>query len=219
MPRFCSELPFYALLQYAVRGSSKISLDSKNVGRAIKEDRAIGPTRVIEHAARRLSEHLEVGGCLSPCFPSGCVLVPMPRSSPLVDQEALWPPLVICEALHQFQIGSGVMPCLKRVCAVPKAAYAARGQDRPDPIAHYRSIEFDALAANLRPETIVLIDDFVTRGSSFIGALPRLAEAFPRADLHCFALTRTISSGDITSILAPVCGTITYINGALHREP
>lgn len=46
-----------------------------------------------------------------------------------------------------------------------------------------------------------------------------LAAAFPGTRIHCFALLRTISQGEIASILDPVAGRITYRQGHLHRDP
>jgi orotate phosphoribosyltransferase-like protein len=70
------------------------------------------------------------------------------------------------------------------------------------------------------PESITVVDDVITRGSSFVGAYPRLRSAFPGIPIHCFALVRTISGRDIDGILDPVAGLITHENGQrLHREP
>jgi hypothetical protein len=49
--------------------------------------------------------------------------------------------------------------------------------------------------------------------------LPHLTATFPGIPIHCFALLRTLSQGDIDSILAPVVGRITYRQGHLHRGP
>ncbi|NCA72642.1 MAG: hypothetical protein EOM91_21820 [Sphingobacteriia bacterium] len=64
----------------------------------------------------------------------------------------------------------------------------------------------------------MLVDDIVTRGSSFVGVLPHLAAAFPDTPIHCFALLRTISRDEIATILDPVAGRITYRQGHLHRD-
>jgi hypothetical protein len=49
--------------------------------------------------------------------------------------------------------------------------------------------------------------------------VPRLQEAFPDATVRCFALVRTISTGDVAAIFAPTAGIITYRDGLLMREP
>jgi hypothetical protein len=49
--------------------------------------------------------------------------------------------------------------------------------------------------------------------------VPRIQEAFPNAIVHCFALVRTISTGEVDAIFAPTAGTITYRDGLLIRQP
>jgi hypothetical protein len=49
--------------------------------------------------------------------------------------------------------------------------------------------------------------------------VPRLQEAFPDAPVRCFALVRTISTGDVDAIFAPTVGTVTYRDGVLMRQP
>jgi hypothetical protein len=66
---------------------------------------------------------------------------------------------------------------------------------------------------------ITLVDDVVTRGASFIGMYARLREAYPNAPIRCFALIRTISTGEIDAILDPVHGEIRYENNRLSRVP
>ena len=63
------------------------------------------------------------------------------------------------------------------------------------------------------------MDDVITRGSSFVGMVPHIQEAFPDTAIRCFALIRTISTGDIDAIFAPTAGTITYHDGLLMRQP
>ncbi|HKI17348.1 MAG TPA: hypothetical protein VKA15_05690 [Isosphaeraceae bacterium] len=66
---------------------------------------------------------------------------------------------------------------------------------------------------------ITLIDDVITRGSSFVGLVPRPQEAFPGIEIRCFALVRTMSAGEVDRILDPVEGTITYDRSELRRHP
>ena len=214
---FPSEVEFGALLQYAVRGQSPLSRRSRDVRTAIKTNGVLGGVAVIAHAALRAKENLEAGGCLSRVLGPDVTLVPMPRSS-LIKEGSLWPARVICEALQGCGIGAAILPCLCRAEAIGKAALAAPGR-RPDPPEHYRTIRVEPVSP-IEPSTaLVLVDDIVTRGSSFVGVLPHLAAAFPGIPIHCFALLRTISQGEIASILDPVAGRITYRQGHLHRGP
>jgi hypothetical protein len=63
------------------------------------------------------------------------------------------------------------------------------------------------------------VDDVVTRGASFVGLVPRLQEAFPGIEIRCFALVRTISTGEIDRILDPVEGVISYDGSEFRRHP
>ena len=65
-------------------------------------------------------------------------------------------------------------------------------------------------------------DAIITRGSTFVGMLPRVAEAIPEAVILLFALVRTNSTGDLkrtADMLAPSKGTVTYEQGRLKRSP
>lgn len=46
------------------------------------------------------------------------------------------------------------------------------------------------------PESILLVDDLVTRGSTFLGAAYRIAESYPNARIKAFAAMRTVSNLD-----------------------
>ncbi|MEY6431169.1 hypothetical protein ABC977_01970 [Thioalkalicoccus limnaeus] len=141
----------------------------------------------------------------------------MPRSS-LQKPGALWPSLAICLALKAEGLGAGIEPCLRRRSPVGKAATAGPG-GRPDPIDHDGSVVVER-DSPFSPERITIVDDVITRGSSFVGVFPRIAEAFPGIPIRCFALVRTISEGDIDAILAPVQGIITSEDGRrLRRRP
>jgi hypothetical protein len=68
------------------------------------------------------------------------------------------------------------------------------------------------------PQRITLVDDVITRGSTFTGMVPRL-QAYPEVTIVCFALVRTVSTGEVETILAPTEGTIPYREGQLVRQP
>jgi hypothetical protein len=57
-------------------------------------------------------------------------------------------------------------------------------------------------------------------GSSTASAATAFSQkGFPDATVRCFALVRTISTGDVDAIFAPTAGTITYRDGLLMRQP
>jgi hypothetical protein len=183
----------------------------------VKSDGFIGSTRVIAHAARRIAEHRSVYPFLQECFGPDVILVPMPRSSPR-RAGFLWPAERICACLLAEGLGYELLRCLERIRPVPRASLAAMGQ-RPNPPDHYDSTRVHIPRALAHPERLTLVDDVITRGSSFIGMVPRMHEAYPHADVRCFALIRTISTGEVHTIFAPTAGTITYRDGLLMRRP
>jgi len=130
----------------------------------------------------------------------------------------LWPALRICQSLKAEGCAAAVLPCLKRVKPVTKSATAGSGQ-RPDPDAHYESLEVDQQAMLRPPTTITLVDDVITRGSTFLAMYQRLAEAFPQAEIRCFAVVRTMSDVEVDPIMSPVEGLISFNGTNLQRRP
>lgn len=213
MPQFPSDLPYWALLQYAVRGQGDLSRKSNAACKKIKR----GDSHYIARVAERVREDITQGGVLCPCFEGRSLLVPVPRSAPLV-RGGLWPAAEICRALVSVGIGADVLPCLERQKRVTKAA-TALPHDRPTPELHYETVRVGGRVLPFQPDALILVDDVVTRGATLVGLVPHLEEAFPGVPLRCFAVCRTISEGDIDKILDPVAG---HIHGGpvrLRRVP
>jgi len=225
MPAFPSKLPFGAFLAYAPRGSSTASKTSRDVAYAIKQDSTLRFTqggapaavRVIDYAAKRIGEELRNHPFLNDYFNPSVTLIPVPRSSP-TQPGTLWPSLRICQALIAQGLCGNVKTSLQRTKPVQKSAFAAPGQ-RPEPADHYDTVEVAPADLFTAPQAITLIDDVVTRGSTFVGLYQRLREAFPAVPIRCFAVVRTVSPGEVASILDPVQGTITLSGSGLHRQP
>jgi hypothetical protein len=214
-----SELEFVSVLQYAPQGSSRVSVTSQAVCYAVKTDSFLrGPFWVIKEAATRINEKFREFPFLSKCFGSDVVLIPVPRSSPLVEKNALWPTLRVCQELKARGLAREILPVLERVTAVRKAATAGRGR-RPTPVEHFESTRITLKQLPFSPQRITLVDDVTTTGATFIGMVPRIRESFPRAQIACFALIRTMSDVDVETILDPVLGKITFLNGRLQRTP
>lgn len=85
------------------------------------------------------------------------------------------------------------------------------------------SQQYDSLTAHPRidvTERIVVVDDVVTKGTTAIAAISRLAEIYPKADIKLFAMIRTKGLVlDIDRILDPAVGKIQLIDNEPHREP
>lgn len=220
---FPSKLSYTAFLQYSPRGSSKTSRNSRAFRDAIKNDTYIPflrdgklqNARGIEWIVRNLSREIENFHFIRECLGPETALVPIPRSAPLSNKDALWPARRICEALVAAGLGAEVAPLLKRRTAVQKSATAPQGM-RPDPEQHYESTVIDNEVPSLITRPLTLVDDIITRGSSFVGMFRRVAEAFPNRRISCFALMQTVSDGEVDKLMMPVQGTITrYPSGKL----
>jgi hypothetical protein len=215
---FPSRTEFAALYKYAPYGTSAVSLKSKEIRQAVKRDGFVDSLRIINHAAMRLSGEYPKHSFFSSYFGPTVTLVPAPRSSPLVSGNALWVPRRICEEILAQGLASEVSPCVERTRPVQKSAWASRG-NRPEPEDHYDSVIVKKPRGLFTPQSITIVDDFITRGSTFLGIKKRLEEAFPGVPIRCFALVRTISPGDVTEILDPIEGAIKNRAGQLHRDP
>jgi len=215
--KLLSKITFGSFLVYAPRGTSELSNKAKQFVRALKEERLIGvPLQSPSaYAARRLAEERR-NGALEELFGTSPLLVPVPRSS-LTVEGGIWPAYNIASALIGQGIGATVLPCLQRVKAVPKSAFAA-SRSRPKPLDHYESIAAVKMVTDR--EYLCLVDDVVTKGATLLATASRLQEAYPRAKIVAFALIRTLGFvEDIDRIVEPAFGTITLRGDEALREP
>lgn len=76
---------------------------------------------------------------------------------------------------------------------------------------HYNSLRITNAAPpiSLDGARIVLVDDVVTRGSTFLAAASRISEVYPDHEIKVFALVRTVSRGAVDEMVSPRVGTIT----------
>ena len=212
-----SKITFASFLVYAPRGTSELSNRAKQFVRALKEERPIGSPAQSpsDYAARRLAEELALG-TLAEIFTTRPLLVPVPRSS-LAVEGGIWPARNLAAALMARGVGGNVLPCLQRIQAVQKSAFAATGL-RPKPFDHYESIAVTPMVADR--DELCLVDDVVTKGATLLAAATRLHEAYPNAKIVAFALVRTMGFvEDIDRIVEPCIGTITRSGDEPVREP
>ena len=98
-----------------------------------------------------------------------------------------------------------VLNVLTRARAVKKSAFATPA-DRPRAVTHFESLAVQR--SLVRPTRLLLIDDFITRGATLLGAASRLQLAYPQSEIRGFALVRSMTDGDIAAIGAPCEGTV-----------
>jgi predicted amidophosphoribosyltransferase len=128
---------------------------------------------------------------ISEFIPKDTTLVPLPKSAPMVDG-AQWPPKEICKFLISHGYGNNAINLLKRIKAVPKAAFQINAEDRPSVEKHYNSIKFDKSEIHVTSiSKIVLVDDIVTQGRTAYSCYKRIIEEMPNAQISLFCLVRT----------------------------
>lgn len=207
-----SEVGFGALLAYSPRGQSEVSRRSRDVCYAIKA----GQPGALELVGRRLREHVEGRGILTPFFGAQVTLVPMPRSAPLVAG-ALWPADRIARVLIAAGLAAQVVPALERGFAVPKSSLAEPGE-RTVVALHYESLRAHAMVDV--SNRILVVDDVVTKGATAVAAISRLEETYPGVPIALFATIRTRGLiPEVERILDPAVGVITFTGDEPHREP
>jgi hypothetical protein len=145
------------------------------------------------------------------------VLVPTPSSS-LKKPDSLDVPIRIALALMKKKLGNDVAECLVRVKPLPKSATSAAAS-RSTAAQHFDSFEVQGILTN--PESILLVDDVVTRGATLLGAANRLVESYPEAKVAAFVALRAVSNpSEFKGVREPVIGSITLqANGGTMRKP
>ncbi len=111
----------------------------------------------------------------------------------------------------------GLEPLLERVIAVPKSAFAAKGE-RTTPLRHYETMAV-VRPLGASPRRITVVEDVVTKGAALLAAASLLQEAFPEAEVRAFALVRTLYSEHFQAIVDPVVGRIVLHGDNSRREP
>lgn len=194
-------LRFASCYVYSPRFESVLAEQSRKLRDRIKA----GDIDALNLAADRVKQFAEAGE-FGAIFGTDVTMVPVPGRAPLAP-DATSRTQQIALALAAQGLAAEVQPLVERIKPVQKSAFAGPGA-RPTPAIHRDSFAITSILA--RPRRIVLIDDVVTRGATFLGAAARLAERLPDVDVQCFALVRTISDGDIQAIRQPCFGTIEY---------
>jgi adenine/guanine phosphoribosyltransferase-like PRPP-binding protein len=83
---------------------------------------------------------------------------------------------------------------------------------------HYESFAIETLPHP--PDSLVLVDDVITKGRTLLAAAARLHEAFPAADIRAFALLRTMGLiPRIRHLIEPCRGSICWKAGDARRNP
>ncbi len=213
---FPANIAFASYLTYDPRGDSDEARKSRDFTYSVKQDGSVGTIRTIDGIIERILFRLEQFPFLRDFLNPKATLIPMPRSAPL-KPSTLWVPKRICDSLVSAGLGAETLACIERFKAVTKSSTA--GSRRPSPEEHFSTTRILNSPTFPLVTDIVLIDDVLTRGSTFVGVYPHIQRAFPSANIKCFALVSTRGLDNFRQILDPVQGTITYDSGSLDRVP
>lgn len=171
---------------------------------------------VLERVAVRCSEFRDTD--FADFFTPASTLVPVPTSAPARAPDTLWPGLSIAEALLRQGLGRDVRKLLARTVRVPKA-HEQSATDRPRIDELVDSLEWKGdLGSSL--ERIILVDDVVTRGTTFLAAREVIHRTQPWLEVEGFAAVRTMSFKVVTEPLSPATGVVELgAKGWGHRDP
>jgi hypothetical protein len=185
------------------------------ISRKVRDNVKSGRDRTLRLAVEGLAKRIDETG-LAVVLGPDVILVPTPGSALRVEG-GFWGPKWIADGLVSVGLGRKVLPCLVRATPVPKSAFQAPA-DRPDAKRHLETIEVSELP--LAGERITLVDDFITKGNTLLGAASRLATVLSSGELAAFALVRTMGlQSDIEQIVDPCVGTIRRLGSSAERQP
>jgi hypothetical protein len=210
--RVIQRISFASCYVYSPVGTDIVCQRSRLLRELLKE----GNTHFILKYAVRV--HQQVGGhsLLGGFLGAGDTLVPVPGCTPLKAGHR-WVSAILADSFVSEGLGGAVWSGLHRHYSVRKSATAPVGE-RPSVGLHYDSFSIENPL--VPPESIVLIDDVVTKGRTLLAAASRLHEAFPTARIRAFALLRTMGlvSG-VKRLLEPCMGEIRWRHGDAYRSP
>ena len=202
--------PYASLANYSPRGSDEVSLKSRSVCFAIKND----TSDIISKAAQSLAGNK--GVIIKDYFGENPIFIPTPRSS-LLQTNALWPALRIIDEMLNAGIAGSKSLLLQRNVAVNKSSTSSPGT-RPTVEDHVNSISCSS--TSLLPNNFVLVDDVITKGATLFACAHILKSNFPRATIKTFALIRTQGLvQNINKFVDPSIGDINYNGYSITRKP
>jgi len=147
-------------------------------------------------------------------------LVPVPKHSRHLPG-SLWVPERIAEAMRSNGIGESVVPLLERREPVPRSTGVRSASQRPTPTRHRDSL--GVITDLFPPAKVMLIDDFITNGSTLFGCAARLRQVNPKIQIQAFALCRVETWRELNNlgeVLDPKIETFEYDVGGIGRgEP
>ena len=211
-----SDIEFGSLLTYSPRGSTDEEARSRTFKAKLKSDGYLEKEKTLmtEYIAQGIKNNLEKLP-FADFFKKNPILIPTPSSS-LTKANTLWVPQRLATALVNNGLGEKVSSCLERTKPLRKS-HTSSNTNRPKAHEHYDTMAVQKELSE--PDEILLIDDFITRGATFMGAANRLADAFPKANIRAFAGIKTISKPEnFKKIYDPCIGKIDLVGEETYND-
>ncbi len=171
------------MLEFATRGTNEIALTSRKICGNIKAGKIEVINRLIYHIQQLAEDHP-----ISLMFENDPILVPAPRSTPIVEG-GHWPTKILANEFVKSGLGESVLELLVRNKPVPRSSAVSSADQRPTCSTHYESISTPPPAAFI--SKIIIIDDVFTLGRTSCACARRLKETYPDAEVYIFAAMRT----------------------------
>jgi predicted amidophosphoribosyltransferase len=204
-------IDFASCYVYSPTGTGEVCQRSRLLRALLKA----GDARFLVKYANRVQQQAVESAQLAGFFRAGDVLVPVPGSAP--SSCGMWVAADLADALLREGLGTIAWPGLRRIRAVRKSGTAPPGA-RPSVELHYESFLVECPPRELR--SVVLIDDVITKGRTFLAAAARMREALPGTQVRAFALLRTLGLAQhVNRLLSPCRGEIRWAAGDARREP
>ena len=197
---------------YSAKESGQLAEQSRRLCYALKNVRE-GIIEAVADRIRLLVDSDGVKGFLG----ESVTLVPVPGYAPWRGEKHKWVGLLLARALQERGLGRDVATLVSRTYAVRRSA-GSRRSDRPTHRTHYESFTVRALTETV-PSKITVVDDVLGRGATIMGAVARIRERFPDADIRGFAAIRVKSDFGDGPIVASCRHRILIGANGVRREP
>jgi len=208
----CFGIPYASFYTYSPKGQSSVSNRSRVICSRVKSGDDHWLRSYVASAQREIAHNARFDGL----FNADTVLVPIPECQPGKPQRK-WTAHRLATHLRKQGLGGAVWPGLRRARSVERSS-TAWVWARPTVQQHYQS--FAVIPLTPPPNSIVLVDDVITKGRTLIAAAMRMREAFPDARIGAFVLVRTRGLiPEIQKLLDPCCGEIRWNGEDVDRDP
>ncbi len=205
-------LEYAACYAYSPKGTSEVSQRSRSMCARVKNG---SPKWLKTYVASAHQEFIQKR-FFAGFFTEDTLLVPVPQNLSSAPA-SLWVARRLAFVLQEAGLGQEVWTGLRRVSSVERSSSAWMWQ-RPTVQQHYSSLTF--IPSPRSPSDIVLIDDVITKGRTFVASAMRLRETFPHATIRAFALVRTMGMiHDVDRLFDPCEGAIRWNGQDAYRDP